>query len=75
MWFLWLLLSYYVLSMACWGLLVWVSSAMYVETPWIYLRAVLLPFVGFWLFLILWLDDLRVYFENEDTEARNRQSE
>lgn len=69
MWLVWLLGSYYVLSLLLWGILMWFTTKrveMYVSVPWVYLKVIAIPFVGFWLFVVLFLDDLRVYLENED---------
>lgn len=62
--FLWVLGSYYLLSLFCTALLLWVGASMYVSYPWVYYKLVLFPFVGFWLFLLLWVEDLKIYFEN-----------
>ncbi len=69
MWLVWLLSSYYVLSLMLWGILMWLTTKrveMYVSVPWVYLKVIAIPFAGFWFFVVLFLDDLRVYLENED---------
>lgn len=69
MWLVWLLGSYYLFSLLLWGLLMWFMTTrveMYVSIPWVYLKVIAIPFVGFWIFAILFLDDLCVFLENED---------
>lgn len=63
---LWLGGSYYVLSLLCTLVLLWIGARMYVSYPWVYYKLVLLPFVGFWLFLVLWVEDVRDYFMNSE---------
>lgn len=72
MWFLWLLFWYYVPSVLVFLFILWLSRSVYLKVPFVYFRAVLLPFVGFWVFVLLWLDDLRAYFENERHDEKVR---
>ena len=65
----WLALSYYVLSTLFFVGIVYAMRPMYraegARAPWPYFRFVLIPFIGFWLFLLTVAGDISVHLDNE----------
>lgn len=70
----WCLGSYYVLSYFVFVLILWNLNDMYKSEngiPWGYAKIVSIPFIGFWLFVMVVIGDIARHRDNELLKAQN----
>lgn len=69
---LWLFGSYYVLSYVVFVVAMYIYKVCGVQSPWRYWKLVIIPFLGFWIFILICLGDVQRFLEGLESSNRHR---